>query len=412
MALLAFLPEIATFLIVFLMATQVAQVGPILVLMQLAMIGLLLLLRGRVALTTALRWWPLLLVPLLAMISTLWSATPAATFRYGLQFVLTAFVGILLARLLSPRRFVSVFLVAMFLFCIASILYGRQGTSFNGMVLIGLTGSKNQMGFAAQLLVMGATAMLLMRNLTPPMRWVALLSLPVGGWVLLSVESTTALLLAIGGCAVLFGLWFVQRLQPGGRLAALIGALVILTPLLLLIPEGIAAWEHFLYDTLDKDPTLTGRTFLWERADDLIARRPLLGYGYQSVWMGDSTETIALQRMTGISDGRLFHFHHQFRQTAVDTGIIGLLALCGMLIATFFTGMRQLLLSPTVPTSFFFVIFILMVARAFTDVIIQPFNVHTVIFFAACTYAFWKPAEEAAQAAAPQGWRPQTRTAG
>jgi O-antigen ligase len=98
----------------------------------------------------------------------------------------------------------------------------------------------------------------------------------------------------------------------------------------------------------------------------------LLGYGYQSIWMGDSTETIALQRMTGITDGRQFHFHHQFRQIAVDTGYVGLVAFVGVLIATFFAGMRQLLLHPSVPTSFFFILFMLMATRSFTDVIIAP----------------------------------------
>jgi exopolysaccharide production protein ExoQ len=231
------------------------------------------------------------------------------------------------------------------------------------------------------------------------------LSLPVGGYILLGVNSATALLMGVGGAVVLAGLWFSERMAPGGRLATLLGMFVILAPLALLIPEALQAWDYFLYDTLDKDPTLTGRTFLWARADDLIAQRPLLGYGYQSIWMGDSTETIALQRMTGISDGRTFHFHHQFRQVAVDTGLVGLAAFVGALIAVGVSGMRQLLLRPTVPTSFFYIIFMLMVARAFTDVIIAPLNVHTVIFFAACTYAFWRPEEAYAREEPAFNWR-------
>ncbi len=404
MALIYFLPEIAAFLIFIMMATQVAQVGPILVLIQMALLGLLLVLRAPVALQTALKWWPLMLAPILAAVSTLWSDAPMTTLRYGVQFMLTAYVGVLLARLLTPRRFLIVFMLAMFVFCILCILYGRQGSSVEGMVLIGLTGSKNQMGYAAQLLILSGLAVLLLRDVVQWMRWVAMLALPLGVYILLGVNSATALLMGVGGAAMLLVLWFTERMQPGGRLAALLVAMIIATPLLLLIPEAIKAWDHFLFDTLDKDPTLTGRTILWARADDLIARRPLLGYGYQAIWMGDSTETTALKRLFGIVDGRTFHFHHQFRQVAVDTGLVGLAAFVGALLAAGFSGVRQILLRPNVPTSFFFVVFALMTARAFTDLIISPINVHMVLFYAACTYAFWKPQEEGA-ARAETSWR-------
>lgn len=404
MALLYFLPEIAAFLIFFLMATQVAQVGAILLLIELGLLALLLLLRAPVALKTALKWWPLMLAPILAAVSTLWSEAPMTTLRYGVQFMLTAYVGVLLARLMSPRRFLVIFMLAMFFFCIGCILYGRQGSSAEGMVLIGLTGSKNQMGYAAQLLILSALAVLLLREAPRWLRWIAILALPIGVYILLGVNSATALLIGIGGAAVLLVLWFIQRLQPGGRLAALIAGAVIVTPLLLLLPEAFAAWNHFLFDTLDKDPTLTGRTILWARADDLIARRPLLGYGYQAIWMGDSTETTALKRMFGVADGRTFHFHHQFRQVAVDTGLIGLAAFVGATIAVALNGLRQVLLYPSVPTSFFYVVFALMIARGFTDLIIGPISVHMVLFYAACTYAFWRP-EEASAPAPAFSWR-------
>jgi exopolysaccharide production protein ExoQ len=404
MALFYFLPEIAAFLIFILMATQIAQVGPILVLIEIVLLGLLVVLRAPVALQTVLRWWPLLLAPILAAVSTLWSDAPMTTLRYGVQFMLTAYIGVLLARLMTPRRFLVVFMLSMFVFCIGCILYGREGTSTEGMVLIGLTGSKNQMGYAAQLLILSGLAVLLLRDVQHWMRWVAALALPIGIYILIGVNSATALLMGVGGAAMLLVLWFIERMQPGGRLAALIVAMIIAMPLLLLIPEALQAWDHFLFDTLDKDPTLTGRTVLWARADDLIARKPLLGYGYQAIWMGDSTETTALKRIFGITDGRTFHFHHQFRQVAVDTGLVGLAAFVGALIAVGLNGIRQVLLHPSVPTSFFFVVLALMIARAFTDLIISPINVHMVLFYAACTYAFWKP--EPATAATPaMNWR-------
>lgn len=404
MVLLKYLPEIAGVLIFIMMATQMPAIGPMLILIEFGLVGLLFLFRTTTFLDALLRWWPVLLAPILAAVSALWSEAPMASARYGTQFLFTAFVGVLLARLMTPKRYICVFLAAMFIFCILSILSGRQGYSAQGAVLVGLTGSKNQLGYAAQLLMLSALAVLMMRQMAMPLRWLALLSLPIAVYLLAETDSATAVLMAAGGAAALIILWFSQRFPPGGRLAALIGAVLILAPLTALTAEMIEWVNHFVFDTLNKDPTLTGRTLLWARADDLIVRKPLFGYGYQAIWMGDSTETIALRRLTNINDGRAFHFHHQFRQIAVDTGLVGVVAFSCVLIAVGFSALRQLLLRPSVATSFFLVLFLLMTVRAFTDVIIMPFSVHTLLFFASCVYAFWRPEHAAAQAPA-FAWR-------
>ena len=45
-------------------------------------------------------------------------------------------------------------------------------------------------------------------------------------------------------------------------------------------------WPEFLFSLLGKDVTLTGRTGIWSAVLDSIAKRPLLGYGYQAFWLG------------------------------------------------------------------------------------------------------------------------------
>ncbi|HYD86966.1 MAG TPA: O-antigen ligase family protein [Vitreimonas sp.] len=407
MVLLAYLPEIAAFVLLMAMATQVPQIGAILILLELGLVGLLFIFRTTAFIDVVKRWWWLLLMPLIATLSGLWSDVPMISFRYGAQYLFTCVVGVLIACTMSPRRYIATLMVALFVFCLLCIAYGRQGTSADGMVLIGLTGSKNQMAYAAQVLLMAALAVLLMRNMAAPLRGIAFLSLPLCLYLLAGTNSATAVLMAFGSSAVLLGLWWSQRLPPGGRLGALIGTAVIFSPLTLLIPEAIEFTNHFVFDTLGKDPTLTGRTILWAHADALIAERPLLGYGYQAIWMGESSETIGLKRLVDIEDGRQFHFHHAFRIIAVDTGLFGLLAFSGALVAVGWAGLKQLLLRPAVETSFFFLLFTLMVMRGFTDAIIGPFSVHTLLFFGACVYAFWKlePAAEQAMQPAPRARR-------
>jgi exopolysaccharide production protein ExoQ len=398
MLLLKYLPEVAAALIFIMMSTQMPQFGTILILSEVGLVGLLFLTRPVVFLETMVRWWPLLLAPVLAMISALWSELPGISARYGAQFLFTAFLGVLLARLMTPTRFVWAFFLAMFVFCVLSVLSGRQGHSFEGMVPIGLTGSKNQMALAAQVLLLSALAVLMMRQVATPLRWLAVLAILLALYLVARTSSATAIVMTAVGSIMLIGLWFSQRLPPGGRVAAIVGALIILAPFSALVPEIIDGVNYFIYDTLNKDPTLTGRTLLWARADDLIERRPLLGYGYQAIWMGESYDSIGLMRMTGMSDGRQFHFHHQFRQIAVDTGLVGLTALVGAIIAAGFAALRQFILHPSVATSFFFVMFLLTVARGFGDVVLGPFTMHTVLFFSAAAYAFWQPQQVQAPA--------------
>ena len=407
MLLFAFLPEIVSFWLLIVATVQRFEIGQWMVAAQLGLALLLFALRPLSAAQTALRWWPLLLAPILCLLSTLWSSAPQETLRYAAQLLFSAFLGVHLARLMTPARFLAVLLLAMFVFCTLCVIDGRQGPAAEGMVLIGLTGSKNQLGFAAVFLLLAGIAKLISPGVSVGMRWIALLSLPLAIYLLAGSHAATAVLMGAAGVLILLALRFGERLPPNGRLATIIGALLVLAPLTALTPEAVEFVNRFVFETLNKDPTLTGRTILWARADELIAQRPIVGWGYQAIWMGDSFETIGLKRLTGMTDGRVFHFHHQFRQIGVDIGWAGMIAFTGALLAAGLSGIRQVLLTPHPATSFFFVLFALMVVRAFTDVIMSPFSVHTVLFFASCTYAFWQPARAAneAQARAESMWR-------
>ncbi len=383
-----YLPEIAAFLIFIMISTQVPAIGPLLILAQFGLIGVLILRYPQTFLEIIVHWWPLLLLPLLATLSALWSHLPAVSLRYGLQFLFTAIMGVALARLLSPRQFIIALVLSMFVFLVLCILDGSEGSSIQGPVLIGLTGSKNQIAYIGYLLLLSALTLVMLRGLSPLLRWIAILCLPLALFILAQSNAATAVVLGAVGAALLIALAVLERLPRSGRLATLVGAVVIVSPLLFVIPELLAGMNYFLVETLDKDPTLTGRTLLWDRADDLIAQRPLLGHGYKVIWMGDSTETIALQRLTGIMDGRTFNFHQAFRDVAVDTGFVGLTVFALTMAAGGVKYLMRIVLSPSLPIAFFAVVFLTMIARAFTENIIGPFSLHTILFFAAATYAF------------------------
>src|SRR5262249_36569050 len=224
------------FLLFVLVSIQDAGNGTLIVLMQMGLIGLLFVIRPSAFLGTLVKWWPLLLTPILATISFAWSSVPDMSARYGAQLLFTAFVGVHLARLMTPKRFLTVFLASIFVFCVMCVLSGRPGPAADGMVLIGLTGSKNQMSYEGPMLLMAGLSALLMGDISKPMRWIGLMAIPFAIYILLITHSVTGLLLAVAGSLALIVLAFAQRATPGGRLAAGIAMLAVIAPLTMLAP--------------------------------------------------------------------------------------------------------------------------------------------------------------------------------
>jgi exopolysaccharide production protein ExoQ len=55
---------------------------------------------------------------------------------------------------------------------------------------------------------------------------------------------------------------------------------------------AFVTWQpDLLFSVLGKDSTLTGRTEIWNAVAGSIAKRPLLGYGYQAFWLGFKGES-------------------------------------------------------------------------------------------------------------------------
>ena len=83
----------------------------------------------------------------------------------------------------------------------------------------------------------------------------------------------------------------------------------------------IVAWPNFLFDLLGKDMTLTGRTSIWSAVFDSIAKRPLLGYGYQAFWLGLEGESY---RVILAVSWMLAQAQNGFLDIMLENGVAGL----------------------------------------------------------------------------------------
>ena len=88
--------------------------------------------------------------------------------------------------------------------------------------------------------------------------------------------------------------------------------------------------NHLSY-LLYGDLTFTGRTIIWDFMESEIARRPLLGWGYQSFWLVPGSPSIveAPGWVNTMPEG-----HNGYYDTTVEMGYIGYYLLVIFIIAT------------------------------------------------------------------------------
>ncbi len=367
-------PGLAATIIAFLAAPAL---GPVATLVPLVCLAVILGSRWRILPRLLPRSAALLLLPLFAAASMLWSDVPDVSLRYGVQLLVTAVMAIALGRLLTLRELVLAVFVGTSLACLVGLATGRAGMSENGAVLIGLAGSKNQMGYIALIWMSAALCVLGSGAYAIKWRIAAAAALVPAGFLIVQGDSATALVTA-AVLAGLLGLMAVAAcLGRSGRLFALVGAGLLALPALVALPELERQAEIVRTDVLEKDARLTGRTLLWEEADRLIAQAPVIGHGYKAIWLGPKGK--GLLARNGQTDGRAFHFHDTFRELTVDLGAVGLILFLLPLGWVALRAVPLLIAQVDAPRAFAVVTLVTILLRVRTELVVGPFMLDTVL---------------------------------
>jgi O-antigen ligase len=116
-----------------------------------------------------------------------------------------------------------------------------------------------------------------------------------------------------------------------------IGTYVVIGALALLAAE----WAFGIYtdaiQLLGKDTTLSDRTLLWSELLK-VKINPLFGTGFESFWLGERFRKFAESRWWQPNQA-----HNGYLETYLNLGLVGLILLIVLLIATFWKGRRELL---------------------------------------------------------------------
>jgi len=150
-------------------------------------------------------------------------------------------------------------------------------------------------------------------------------------WLLFMAHSSTSLVSLFVSMVMvaILGWRFVDKRFIGKYL--IIGVLALLA----------AEWAFGIYahaiQLLGKDSTLTDRTLLWSELLK-VKINPLFGTGFESFWLGERFRKFAESRWWQPNQA-----HNGYLETYLNLGLVGLILLIGLLIATFWKSRRELL---------------------------------------------------------------------
>jgi exopolysaccharide production protein ExoQ len=220
-------------------------------------------------------------------------------------------------------------------------------------------------------------------------------------------------MLGFGLAAAVFGL--LVLLRPIGVLRRatatfFLGLVLLLTALNYRLLSGamIEASERLF----DKDATLTGRVYLWQRAYDLINETPWLGRGFRSFWLQGNPDAEGLWQYAGIVSRDGFNFHNTAIEILVHLGWFGVIVYG--LVITLALGflVARFVMRPNLFVCFWLSILIYELVRMPIESIgFTEFYFSTMLLFMAMGSAFAVPAGKPFAAPVPKG-RPAAKPTG
>jgi exopolysaccharide production protein ExoQ len=336
----------------------------------------------------------LFVIPVFALFSVVWSEAPKESFKYAAELAITVIAGLLLSSARNQEAVVRGLALAFLTYIAVSLVSGGTvaiGVGAGGEAFSGLTSSKNLLADIASTGLIISIAMIAM-----------------------AIRGRHWLWVAIGAVAVLLQFQAVVGARSAGALlglgigvSAMLGLLVLiaagkvvrawLTSVLAIVLLAVGLSYRWLAATMiavganlfDKDPTLTGRTYLWYRAADLIQEKPMLGRGYYAFWLQGNTDAEGLWRYFGIDNRGGFTFHNTLVDILVTLGWSGAVVfIATVLIGTVFL-IRKFVQRPTLALVMWVSIFLYQLARTPIETIgLAPFYFSTMLAFAALGAAF------------------------
>lgn len=272
--------------------------------------------------------------------SVFWSYTPTETFQGVIALSFTTLFGLYMACRFTLKEQITILsyvllttVILSFVFAIALPQYGLESGVHAG-AWRGVFGHKNQTG---KMMALTCSVMLIMfnqvKNYSVSRKWMYLIGLFLAFILIVQTTSGGGLLNAIFTMAIVL-ITRVFRSKP----RKLFLSLIVISVGAVFITVGYSKIMAFTLGLVGKDPTLTGRTDIWEYIYTKIGQEPFFGYGFQGFWHGIMGESGYIIKRVGweVPDA-----HHGFLDITLQIGIIGVGMVCLSLWQTLLRGIAR-----------------------------------------------------------------------
>jgi exopolysaccharide production protein ExoQ len=284
--------------------------------------------------------WILLIIPCWALLSVAWSDVPIIALRGSVQLIITTVIAIVIASRLKVEITLKAIAIAMLIAMLMSLLSPRF--ALNGLTgeesLIGIFNSKNYLATNTAMAIFVAISLFLNKFSGSYSKFLGVILLVTSSLVLIKAKSFGAVVFVIMAVLLVMGVLFYQNIIMNNRLRIFInwGLVLIFFAVFLFFSINLVTghFDEFMYE-IGKDPTLTGRTYIWERGFEIIEEHPMFGVGYQSLFYSGNNIAEDIWEFASVPSGAGFNFHNAYVNVTVELGFIGL-ALFIMLLALFF----------------------------------------------------------------------------
>lgn len=323
----------------------------------------------------------LLIMPVIALVSVLISQDPAYSARTAAEFVVSTVCAMVLTKTLGEKAFVSCFAVALLFVAGISIAFGGMEpiSGQKGNALHGIFDSKNYFALIVSLGWLANLAVVLDRSQPLTLRLVGTIGVGICVPLLIAARSVDAIASAFVAVIVLGIVAGLGSIPPRYRSALIALVTLIVAAGLIFLLSSTLGLDAILA-AVGKNSSLTGRTYLWLRARELIVEHPMFGYDYQAFWIHDSTEAEGLWRYGHVIARAGYHFHNLYYETLIELGVVGLIGLVITLVAITTVTTRWVFRTTSVRSGFFLSLVVLFLLRSPLEVdITGPFNIGTIL---------------------------------
>jgi len=270
----------------------------------------------------------LYLLTALSYLSFLWSKFPEFTLSNATEIVMMTLFGLYFATRFSLKEQVELIACTLLIIGIISTvvalafpLIGLEQEFYRG-AWKGVYGQKNVFGSTMVLSLL--TFFALPKGNSNLYKWFGFTFSLV---LMLLSSSKTCLVVSL---LVILIIMFYQKVRWQGKISVIFANIVIL--ILACVAVLFLTYWVELITGLGRDPTLTGRTLIWDVMIRKIIEQPLFGYGLNAFWAPNSPYAIEVSQSFG-STWIPPNGHNGLLDLSVDVGLVGL----GLFLISYFT---------------------------------------------------------------------------